>query len=74
MALSRLSRLEDFRLLVQPRLRSMAARRPFHPTPITIEITGGTDVAYSNVTLTFGSPRINRPTLELNPSRVWFEA
>jgi hypothetical protein len=32
---------------------------PISPTPITIEITGGTDVAYSNVTLTFGSPGSN---------------
>ena len=29
---------------------------PISPTPLTIEITGGTDVEFSNVTLTFGSP------------------
>jgi hypothetical protein len=29
---------------------------PVSPSPMTIEITGGTDVEFSNITLTFGSP------------------
>jgi hypothetical protein len=29
---------------------------PISPTPVTIAITGGTDVEFSNITLTFGSP------------------
>jgi len=29
---------------------------PISPSPMTIEITGGTDVEFSNITLTFGSP------------------
>ena len=32
---------------------------PVSPAPLTIEITGGTDVAFSNITLTFGSPASN---------------
>lgn len=29
---------------------------PISPTPLTLEITGGSDVEFSNITLTFGSP------------------
>lgn len=29
---------------------------PISPSPMTIEISGGTDVEFSNITLTFGSP------------------
>jgi hypothetical protein len=29
---------------------------PISPSPVTIAITGGTDVEFSNITLTFGSP------------------
>ncbi len=29
---------------------------PVSPSPLVIEITGGTDVEFSNITLTFGSP------------------
>jgi hypothetical protein len=29
---------------------------PVSPSPLTIEISGGTDVEFSNITLTFGSP------------------
>jgi hypothetical protein len=29
---------------------------PISPSPMTIAITGGTDVEFSNITLTFGSP------------------
>lgn len=32
---------------------------PVSPSPLTVEITGGTDVGFSNVTLTFGSPASN---------------
>lgn len=33
--------------------------KPITPTPLVIEITGGTLVKYSNITLTFGSPGSN---------------
>lgn len=32
---------------------------PVSPSPITIEITGGTDVAFSNISVTFGVPGSN---------------
>lgn len=32
---------------------------PVSPTPLTVSITGGTEVEYSNLSLTFGSPGSN---------------
>ena len=32
---------------------------PISPSPVTIEITGGTQLAFSNITLTFGVPGSN---------------
>jgi hypothetical protein len=43
---------------------------PISPSPLTIEITGGSDVAFSNVTLTFGIPGSNHFGTEPLPGVV----
>ncbi|MGP0099300.1 MAG: hypothetical protein ACLPHI_19855 [Terriglobales bacterium] len=43
---------------------------PVSPSPITIEISGGTDVEFSNITLTFGSPGSNHFGTEPLPGVV----
>jgi hypothetical protein len=43
---------------------------PVSPSPVTIEITGGTVVEFSNITLTFGSPGSNHFGTEPLPGVV----
>jgi hypothetical protein len=43
---------------------------PISPSPMTIEITGGTDVKFSNIALTFGSPGSNHFGTEPLPGVV----
>lgn len=43
---------------------------PVSPSLITIEITGGADVEFSNITLTFGSPGLNHFGAEPLPGVV----
>ena len=43
---------------------------PVSPTPLVIEITGGSDVQFSNITLTFGTPGSNHFGTEPLPGVV----
>ena len=45
---------------------------PISPSPLTIEISGGTDVEFSNITLTFGSPGSKHFGTEPLPGVVGF--
>ena len=46
----------EFQVSGRPRSRSTETPRPFHQQLWSITITGGSDVEFSNITLTFGLP------------------